>query len=284
MEDKLRRLSNIGIVPVVKINAEEESLPLAKALKDGGIDCMEITFRSNHTIHAIKVITENMPEILVGAGTVANVEQAKEAVKAGASFIVTPGLNIPVIEWCIQEGVLIIPGVATPTEIETALSYGLHNLKLFPAETMGGAKFIKDISGPYPQVRIMPTGGISTANMHDYLKLKNVIAIGGSFMLPNDVILAQDWASIEALSKDAVKSLLDITTESITLNLDSSLNSVLPMLSPQVALGKDTKIELSTPYLSRSVYHLGKDNTLNVEEGSVKFETNEATVILRERG
>lgn len=264
MKSILDRLSNIGIVPVVKINHEDESLPVAKALLDGGIDTMEITFRSEHTIHAIKAISKAYPEILMGAGTVGSIQQAKDAVEAGAIFIVTPGFNHEVVKWCIENNVLVIPGIGTPTEIETALSYGITSMKLFPAATMGGDKFIKDISGPYANVRIMPTGGINMVNMHDYLKLSNVIAIGGSYMLPNDLIANKDWDALTELSRQSVKSMLQLKIERIESNL-IDVPSFSLMDSTQFS-SEGEVIELSTPYLERAFYHLSKDHaeaTLN---------------------
>lgn len=283
MNEQIKRLGNIGIVPVVKINKQEDTLPTAKALLNGGIDCMEVTFRSEHTIYAIEKITKEYPEIFVGAGTVSSVKQAQDAVAAGAEFIVTPGLNIPVIEWCKENDVIIVPGIGTPSEIEIALSYGISDVKLFPAATMGGDKFIKDVSGPYPELRIMPTGGINAKNMHDYLKLSNVIAIGGSFMLPNDLISEGKWDELEALSKNAVKALLDLKVVEIVQPeaTDASISSWIAETT--LSHGPKQTIVLDTPYLDRVAYHLGKDNKVVNNNGVLTIEQENHKIIIKER-
>lgn len=208
MNKQIERISSIGIVPVVKISALEDALPLAKALYDGGIDVAEITFRSEFAKDAIAIIHQELPEMLVGAGTILTIQQAKDAIEAGASFLISPGFNPKVVSWCIEHDITIYPGVSSASEIEQALSYGCSDVKFFPAESSGGAKKIKDFQAPYPKVRFMPTGGIHMKNMHEYLSLPNVSAIGGSFMLPNDLIIKKDWQGITALCKAAVKEML----------------------------------------------------------------------------
>lgn len=282
MNPIIERISNIGIVPVVRIDNAEDSLPIAKALLDGGIDTMEITFRSEHTIHAMKEISKHYPQILIGAGTVSSVQQAKDAVEAGSVFIVTPGFNTEVVQWCVDNNVIVIPGIGTPTEIETALSYGITNMKLFPAATMGGDKFIKDISAPYPQVRIMPTGGINMNNMHDYLKLKNVIAIGGSFMLPNDLIQNKDWDALAALSKATIKAMLSLNTK--TIQLPKLNTTALDYINEVSFKDEDQLIELSTPYLNRAHYHLAKqESNISESEDKLVIKDDNYTITIEER-
>lgn len=208
MNEIIDRISNIGIVPVVNIQQACDALPLAKALYDGGIDVAEITFRSEHALEAIATIHKELPEMLVGAGTVLTVQQAQDAIQAGASFIITPGFNERVVTWCLANNVLILPGVASASEIELALAHDIHDVKFFPAESSGGAKKLKDLGAPYPQIRFLPTGGINEKNMHEYLSLPNVIAIGGSFMLAPDALEEKDWQAIEKLSERAIASLL----------------------------------------------------------------------------
>lgn len=283
MESYINRISNTGIVPVVKILEAEDALPLAKALYNGGIDVAEITYRSAHATSAIKTISENIPDMLVGAGTVLTVNQAKEAVEAGAKFIITPGFNEKVVAWCLDNNVEVYPGVSTASEIELALSYGLTNLKFFPAESSGGAKKLKDLSGPYAGIKFMPTGGINASNMHDYLGLNNVVAIGGSFMLPNDLVVAKDWDSIEALSKNAIKKLLDFQLIHIGINANSKeesleiTNTLCDLFNftlynkpksnfagvgfevlNQKGHGDNGHIGIYTPYPERAMYHLAK--------------------------
>lgn len=210
MEALLKKISEIGIVPVVKIDNAEDALPLAEALKNGGLCCAEITFRTDAAEESIRRISKAYPEFLVGAGTVLTTTQADAAMEAGASFLVSPGLNPAVVRHCNEKGYPIIPGVCTPTEVEAAMALGLTNLKFFPAEAAGGVKFIKAISAPYSMVRFMPTGGISTENVASYLNLKNVIACGGSWMVPGDKITAGAFAEIEAMTKEAVQLLKEI--------------------------------------------------------------------------
>lgn len=214
------RIQNIGIVPVVKIHALEDTLPLANALLEGGIDVAEITYRSEFASDAIALIHKELPNMLVGAGTVLSVEQASDAVNAGARFIITPGLNIDVITWCLQHDVPIFPGVSSASELEIALSNGITTVKFFPAESSGGAKKLKDLLAPYPHVKFIPTGGINEKNIHEYLSLPNVLAIGGSFMLPNDALQEKDWGKIQQLSKHAIKHMLGF--ELIHLGINSS--------------------------------------------------------------
>lgn len=210
MEALLQKISRIGIVPVVKIDCASAAVPLAEALKNGGLCCAEITFRTSQAEESIRRIAKAYPEFLIGAGTVLTTEQADAAMAAGASFLVSPGLNPKVIQHSIEKGYPIIPGVSTPTEIEAAMDLGLTNLKFFPAEAAGGAKYIKAVSAPYSMVRFMPTGGISAENLKDYLTLKNVYACGGSWMVPSDKISAGAFEEIEALTKEAVQKVEEI--------------------------------------------------------------------------
>ncbi len=210
MEALLQKISQIGIVPVVKIDNAEDALPLAEALKKGGLCCAEITFRTDAAEEAIRKISGAYPDFLVGAGTVLTTAQADAAMAAGASFLVSPGLNPIVVKHCREKGYPIMPGVSTPTEIEAAMELGLVNLKFFPAEAAGGVKYIKAISAPYSMVRFMPTGGISAQNLEAYFSCKNVFACGGSWMVPGDKIAQGAFGEIEALTKEAVQLLKEI--------------------------------------------------------------------------
>ncbi|MBQ6613799.1 MAG: bifunctional 4-hydroxy-2-oxoglutarate aldolase/2-dehydro-3-deoxy-phosphogluconate aldolase [Clostridia bacterium] len=204
MEKLVKQLSEIKIVPVVKIDNADDAIPLAKALKEGGLPCAEITFRTDAAEEAIRRIHNEFPEFLIGAGTVLSPEQADAAINAGATFIVSPGLNPTVVKHCTDKGYAIVPGVCTPTEIELGMSLGLSYLKFFPAEAAGGIKAIKAMSAPYSKIKFMPTGGIGVNNIHDYLSCKAVFACGGSWMVPSDLINAGDFDKICALTKEAV--------------------------------------------------------------------------------
>lgn len=194
-----------GIVPVVVLNNVEDAVPLAGALLKGGIDFMEITFRTECAAECISVISKEVPDMTVGAGTVLNVEQAKLAVECGAKFIVSPGLDEATVKWAIENDIPVIPGTVTPTEIMKAISLGLKVVKFFPADVYGGIKAIKALSAPFGQVKFLPTGGVSEANLNEFAANKSVIAVGGSWVCKKDDIINHDWEKITMLSENAVK-------------------------------------------------------------------------------
>ena len=204
MENLIKQLKELKVVPVIKIDNAEDAIPLAKALKEGGLPCAEITFRTDAAEEAIKRIHDAFPEFLIGAGTVLTPEQADAATSAGATFIVSPGLNPTVVKHCTDKGYHIIPGVYTPSEIELGMSLGLSYLKFFPAEVAGGVKAIKAMSAPYSKIKFMPTGGIGTNNIRDYLSCSAVFACGGSWMVPSDLIKSGDFDKIRELTAEAV--------------------------------------------------------------------------------
>lgn len=212
MSDLLNRVRDIGIIPVIKLNSVEQAVPLAKALIDGGIPAAEVTFRTEAAADGIKAIKEAYPEMLLGAGTVINKDYAKKAIDAGAEFIVSPGFNPEVVDFVLDKGVPMIPGVANPGQIEQALCKGLDCLKLFPAETLGGVAMLDALSGPFPNVKFMATGGINAKNMGEYLKRKNILAIGGSWMVKDDCEL------VTKLSKEAVANMHGFTLAHLGLN------------------------------------------------------------------
>src|SRR5215475_248760 len=200
----VERARGIGFVPVVSLPKHEDALPLAEALLEGGCGCAEITFRTAAAAEAIARIRSRFPEILLGAGTVLTAEQAETAISAGAEFVVSPGTNPTVVDHCLSKGVTIFPGVCTPTEIEMALSKGVDVLKFFPAEPMGGVKFLQAICAPYKNVRFIPTGGIDTKNIGQYLGLPQVVACGGSWMVKPELFEAGDFAKVKQLAGEAV--------------------------------------------------------------------------------
>ena len=198
---------NLGIVPVVKIDDAAKAEKLAGAMIKGGIPCAEVTFRTDAAEEAIRRMTTAFPEMIVGAGTVLNKETAERAVKAGAKFIVSPGLDEGTVRWCQENGIPVTPGVSSASEIQKGVNLGLKVLKFFPAESSGGVKMLKDLGGPFPQVKFMTTGGINTANLEDYARAKNVLAVGGSWMVKADLINEDKWDEIEALCREAVTKL-----------------------------------------------------------------------------
>jgi len=204
MNESLQRIGQIGIVPVVAIEDAARAVALGVALLAGGLPVAEITFRTAAAAAAIRAISDACPDVLVGAGTVLTVTQAEQAAAAGAKFIVTPGFDTAVVEWCLAHNMPITPGVMTPTDINQALAKGLSTLKFFPAEAAGGVKTLKAIAAPYGGVKFVPTGGISAANLADYLRLTAVHACGGSWMVEKSLIAAGDFGAITRLSQEAI--------------------------------------------------------------------------------
>lgn len=210
MENLIKKISDTGVVPVVKIDDAKDAIPLAEALKNGGLCCAEITFRTDAAEEAIRLIAEKYPEFLIAAGTVLTPAQADAAMNAGAAFIVSPGFNPEVVKHCQAKGYPVIPGVCTPTEVEAAMSLGLSYLKFFPAEAAGGVKMINAMAAPYTKIKFMPTGGIGVKNLADYLNSKAVFACGGSWMVPSNKITEGKFDEIEQLTKEAVELLKEI--------------------------------------------------------------------------
>ena len=201
--DIFEQIKAISIVPVIALERAEDGPALARALLAGGIPCAEITFRTAAGEEAIRRIAAELPEMLVGAGTVLRVEQASAAMKAGAKFIVSPGLDRDVARFCTEHELPHVPGCATPSEMQAALKLGLSHLKFFPAEQAGGLAFLKAVSAAYPMLRFMPTGGIGPGNLREYLGFEKVFACGGSWMCPKQLIDAQKWDEITRLCKEA---------------------------------------------------------------------------------
>lgn len=200
----LETIGKLGVVPVVAIERAEDAPHLGKALLAGGLPCAEITFRTAAAEEAIKLMSAECPEVLVGAGTVLTVAQAEAAARAGARFVVTPGFDAAVVDWCLANAIPVTPGVLTPTEINMALNKGLTVLKFFPAEAGGGVKTLKAIAGPYGGVSFIPTGGINAKNLRDYLALKSVYACGGSWMVAKQLISNGEFETITQLASEAV--------------------------------------------------------------------------------
>ncbi|MEE0867828.1 MAG: bifunctional 4-hydroxy-2-oxoglutarate aldolase/2-dehydro-3-deoxy-phosphogluconate aldolase [Clostridia bacterium] len=220
--DMLKEISNIGVIPVIKINDAAKAVPLAQALINGGLAAAEVTFRTDAAEEAIRAITKAFPDMIVGAGTVLTTEQAQRALDAGAKFIVSPGFNPKVVKWCIDKGVTPLPGCTTPSEIEQALELGLKVVKFFPAEQSGGLDKIKAMSAPYGNVKFMPTGGVSLDNMNNYLKNGKILACGGSFMVKESYIDNDNWEEVTKLTKQAVDKMLDLEIGHIGINHENA--------------------------------------------------------------
>jgi 2-dehydro-3-deoxyphosphogluconate aldolase/(4S)-4-hydroxy-2-oxoglutarate aldolase len=204
MNPTLEQLGNLGLIPVVAIENAADAAKLGEALLAGGLPCAEITFRTAAATDAIRQMSAAFPDMVVGAGTVLSVNQAEQAVDAGATFIVAPGLDVSVVDWCIEHNIPITPGVITPTEITAALAKGLDVLKFFPAEAAGGMGMLKAVGGPFGGVKFIPTGGIDAKNLAEYLQLPMVHACGGSWIVKKQLISEGQFDTITRLVRDAI--------------------------------------------------------------------------------
>ena len=204
--DVLTRLANSIVVPVVVLDKVEDAVPTARAMAAGGVDTMEITFRTACAPEAIKAVADNCPEVLVGAGTIVNLEQCKLAVEMGAKFIVSPGFSDEVVGWCVENGIAVCPGCVTPTEIMAALKHGLKMVKFFPANVYGGLNAMKNLSAPFVGLKFLPTGGVNAANIKEYIDAPFIHAVGGSWVCPKADIAAGNWEKITNLCAEARKA------------------------------------------------------------------------------
>lgn len=208
----LEAIHRCGIIPVIKLGEVEKAEALADALYTGGIDLAEVTFRAAGAEKVIERMITARPEMTVGAGTVISLEEAKRAVSAGASFIVSPGFDEEIVDFALDHQVLPLPGVVTPSEVIRAIKKGLDTVKLFPAEQYGGTKTIKALRGPFPGMRFIPTGGISLGNLKEYIETTGVVACGGSFMVKAELISENKWETIRDLSRQA-REIIDAVRE-----------------------------------------------------------------------
>jgi 2-dehydro-3-deoxyphosphogluconate aldolase / (4S)-4-hydroxy-2-oxoglutarate aldolase len=293
MNDILKKIGGLGIVPVIKIEDIENAAPLAKALIDGGLPIAEITFRTAGADKAIKAVREAYPEMLVGAGTVINIEQVKAAKEAGAEFLVSPGFNPKVVAYCNEIGMPITPGCTTASEIEQAIELGLEVVKFFPAEQSGGLDKIKALSGPFGNTKFIPTGGIDLKNLTTYLSFDKILACGGSFMVKEDLIKNKEWDKIIALSKQSVDIMLGFEMGHVGINSNSEEEALsiaklfgsllnLPIKSGNSSIFSGSVIEvMKSPYLGKNG-HIGiKTNSVlrakrHLEGRGIKFKESSA--------
>ena len=218
MDTCIKELYRIGIVPVVALEDAADALPLGAALKKGGVSAIEVTFRTAAAADAIRLLTREMPELLVGAGTVITKEQADAAIEAGAKFIVSPGFQPELVSYVLSKGVPMCPGTATPGEMEQAMALGLSAVKFFPAEQNGGAPMLKALSAPYRDLLFMPTGGVKLENLRTYLALDQVFACGGTWLATKDDIKAKAFDKITARTREAVKTMLNFRIKHVGIN------------------------------------------------------------------
>ena len=291
----LEKIQKIGIVPVVKIDKAEDAIPLAKALCAGGLPCAEVTFRTDAAAEAIGLMVKNFPQMCVGAGTVLNSTQVDAAIQSGAQFIVSPGLNPKTVQYCIDKKIPVVPGISSPSEIELAIELGLDVVKFFPAEQSGGLAKIKAMSAPYTTMKFMPTGGINAKNLNSYLDFPKILACGGSWMVPADLINNGEFDKIEQLTREAVQTMLGFelahigvneqNEESATKTADrfsyifgmekkvgnSSIfsgNALEVMKAPY--LGKNGHIAIKTNYIERAVNYLSSVLGVEFDEKTTK--------------
>ena len=204
MNAVLQTISNIGIVPVIAIEDAAKAVPLARALAEGGLPAAEVTFRTAAGEEAIRRIAAEVPEMLVGAGTVLTKDQVDRALDAGSKFIVSPGFDPEIVDYCIEKKIPVLPGCITPSEVAQGVKRGLKVLKFFPAEQAGGVAMIKAMAAPYTTVKFMPTGGISAKNLEEYLSVPKIVACGGSWMVKGDLIDSGQFDKIEEMTREAV--------------------------------------------------------------------------------
>ena len=198
------QLASLKVIPVIAINRAEDAIPLGKALVENGMPCAEITLRTECAIEAIRIMRKEFPDMLIGSGTVLTNEQVDASIEAGVDFIVSPGFNPRTVQYCIDKGVAIVPGVNNPSLVEQAMEMGLRTLKFFPAEPSGGTGMLKALTAVYP-VKFMPTGGVSLKNVDEYLSIPSVLACGGTWMVPTNLIDEGKWDELGKLVRDAVE-------------------------------------------------------------------------------
>ena len=218
----LERLYNAAVVPVVVLDDAADAVPTAKALLAGGVDVMEITFRTAAAADSIKAVAESCPDMLVGAGTVITLEQCKKAVACGAKFIVSPGYSEEVVSWCVENDIAITPGCVTPTEIMAAMSHGLKVVKFFPANVYGGLSAMKALSGPFGGIKFIPTGGVNDKNLAEYISAPFIHAVGGSWVCPKSDIAAGKFEKITELCKQARSAALGFEVAHIGVNCEDA--------------------------------------------------------------
>lgn len=294
MNPIVEEIRKIGIVPVIALDDAKDAKPLVEALCKGGLPCAEVTFRTDAAEESIRIMAEEFPEMLVGAGTVLTTEQVDRAVGAGAKFIVSPGLNPKVVSYCLEKNVPILPGTSNPSDVEAAIELGLEVVKFFPAEQAGGIHMIKAMSAPYTKIKFMPTGGINANNLKDYLDFNKIVACGGSWMVKKDLVAEGKFDEIEALTREAVNKMLGFELKHVGINAPnedsadktagafeaifgmtkkvggSSIfagTAIEVMKTPY--LGVNGHIAIGTNYVERAVYHLERQG-VTFDEGTAK--------------
>lgn len=278
--DRLARLAAAGIVPVVVIEDAKDAVPTAKALLEGGIDVMEITFRTAAAPDAIKAVAQNCPDMLVGAGTVINLEQCKKAVDCGARFIVSPGFDRETVEWCVENDIAVTPGCVTPTEIMEAISLGLKVVKFFPANVYGGLTAMKSLSGPFGNIKFIPTGGVNADNLGEYIKAPFIHAVGGSWVCAKKDISEGNFEKITSLCREARERALGFEVAHVGINCEDAESSMEVCKKFEAAFGFSTKAGKSSNFATGSI-EVMKTDYLG-ENGHIAVRTNKIDAAVSE--
>ena len=276
----LKRMARSGIVPVVVLDDAKDAVPTAKAMLAGGIDVMEITFRTAAAADSIRAVAAECPEMAVGAGTVINLEQCKLAVECGAKFIVAPGYDEETVAWCCENGIAVTPGCVTPTEIMMAKKHGLNVVKFFPANVYGGLGALKALSGPFPGLKFIPTGGVNQQNLAEFAASPFVHAVGGSWICPKADIAAGNFDKITALCKEARKALMGFEMAHIGINCDDADASVSVCEDFGAAFDFAVKLGNSSNFASNGI-EVMKTNYLG-EKGHIAIRTNKMEAAIAE--
>ena len=261
MNPIVEKVYQIGIIPVIAFNSVDEALPLCKALAEGGLPAAEVTFRTACAEECIRKIHDEMPEMLLGAGTVLTTEQADRAMAAGASFIVAPGFDPEVCKHVIDKGGIMMPGTCSAGEMQQAMNMGCEALKFFPAEANGGVGMLKNIGAALKGARWMCTGGVNAKNVNDYLGYDQIFAVGGTWMCKSDVIKAGDWAKITAQSKEAVDTMLGLKLMHVGINTGNSsifVGSKEFEIMKKPGRGTHGHIAIGCNNVDRAIYHLSQ--------------------------
>ena len=285
MNKVLEEFSKIGIIPVIALDDAKDAAPLAEALIKGGLPCAEVTFRTAAAEESIRIMASQYPEMLVGAGTVLTTDQVDRAVNAGAKFIVSPGLNPKVVKYCVEKGIPVTPGTTNPSDIEQAIELGLEVVKFFPAEAAGGLNMIKSMAAPYTNMKFMPTGGVNAKNQTSYLDFPKIIACGGSWMVPGDLINAGEWDKIEQLTREAVQTMLGFELAHVGVNAENEEEAVKAANRFAFIFGMPAKVGNSSVFAGSALEvmktpYLGKNGHIAVKTNYIERAVNYLSTVL----
>ena len=280
--DVLSRLAAAGVVPVVVLDNAADAVPTARAMVAGGIDVMEITFRTAAAADSIRAVAAEVPEMLVGAGTVITLEQCKLAVECGAKFIVSPGYDEEIVAWCVENGVAVTPGCVTPTEIMAGLKHGLKVFKFFPANVYGGLSAIKALSGPFVGLKFIPTGGVNQQNLGEFVSSPSIHAVGGSWVCPKADIAAHNFDKITQLCAEARRGVLGFELAHVGINCENADESLAVCEELEKAFDFEVKTGNSSNFASTGVevmksMYLGKNGHLAVRTNKIETAIAELT-------